>query len=107
MNSGYEVNGRWRNGKREGHGLICGPALEAKGIKIIWGKYRGGLLNGPAKVTLLDGDCTLEGDFVNGKLHGPVRGLTSRGMEIHCKTYSLVHINEFRSFDFLATSHLI
>ena len=32
-----------------------------------------------AKVSLLDGDCTLEGNFVDGKLHGPVRGLTSRG----------------------------
>ena len=79
LKNGYEISGRWRKGRREGPGLICGPALEAKGIKVIWGKYKGGLLSGQGKVSLMDGDCTLEGNFTNGKLHGPVRGLTSRG----------------------------
>ena len=65
--------------KREGHGLICGPSLEAKGLKTIWGKFKGGRLNGPGKATLLDGDCTLEGNFKDGKLHGPVRGVTLKG----------------------------
>ena len=49
--------------KREGHGLICGPSLEAKGLKTIWGKFKGGYLNGPGKATLLDGDCTLKVKF--------------------------------------------
>ena len=79
LKNGYEISGKWRKGRREGPGLICGPALEAKGIKVIWGKYKCGRLCGPGKVSLMDGDCTLEGNFTNGKLHGPVRGLTSRG----------------------------
>merc|ERR1712223_329787 len=79
LKCGYELNGSWRKGKRHGAGLICGPALEAKGIKVIWGKYVGGLLAGKAKVSLLNVDCTLEGEFVNGRLHGPVRGVTSKG----------------------------
>ena len=49
------------------------------GLKEIWGKYKGGLLNGPGKATLLEGDCTLHGNFVNGMLHGPVRGTNSKG----------------------------
>ena len=76
-------SGRWRKRKREGPGLICGPSLEAMGLKEIWGKYKGGLLNGPGKATLLGGDCTLQGNFVNGKLHGPVRGTNSKGMKIY------------------------
>ena len=36
-------------------------------------------MTGKAKISLLNVDCTLEGHFVNGKLHGPVRGLTSKG----------------------------
>lgn len=79
LQSGFELNGKWRNGKREGPGLICGPALEKRGIQIIWGKYKAGYLTGPAKVTLLNGNCTLEGNFIDGKLHGPVLGLSSRG----------------------------
>ena len=73
-------SGNWHKRKREGPGLICGSSLEAKGIKEIWGKYKGGFLNGPGKATLFEGDCTLQGNFVNGKLHGPVRGLTSKGI---------------------------
>ena len=72
-------SGRWRKRKRYGAGLISGKALEARGVKEIWGKYQSGVLEGPAKVTLAHGDCILEGNFVNGKLHGPVRGLTKRG----------------------------
>ena len=49
--------------KRVTHGLICGPSLEAKGLKTIWGKFKGGYLNGPGKATLLDGDCTLKVKF--------------------------------------------
>jgi len=79
LKCGYELNGSWRKGKRHGAGLICGPPLEAKGIKVIWGKYVGGFLTGKARVSLLNVDCTLEGEFVNGKLHGPVRGITSKG----------------------------
>lgn len=79
LQNGLELNGRWCHGHREGPGLICGPALEAKGIRAIWGRYKGGYLTGPGKVSLMDGDCTLEGCFVQGQLHGPVRGLTSRG----------------------------
>ena len=41
LKCGYELNGTWRKGKRHGAGLICGPPLEAKGIKVIWGKYVG------------------------------------------------------------------
>ena len=44
LENGYELNGSWRNGKRHGRGLICGPPLEAKGIKVIWGKYSGRLI---------------------------------------------------------------
>ena len=39
----------------------------------------GGYLSGKGRVSLLNVDCTLEGEFVNGKLHGPVRGLTTKG----------------------------
>ena len=45
LKNGYELNGSWRNGKRHGRGLICGPPLEAKGIKVIWGKYVGNCNN--------------------------------------------------------------
>jgi len=79
LKSGFELSGQWRKGKREGPGLICGPALEERGIKAIWGRYKNGILSGQGKASLMDGDCTLEGNFTNGKLHGPVRGLTSRG----------------------------
>ena len=44
--------------------------------------YLGGYLNGKGKVSLQNVDCTLEGNFVNGKLHGPVRGLTSKGKSL-------------------------
>ena len=79
LKSGFELSGQWRKGKREGPGLICGPALEDRGLKAIWGRYKHGILSGHGKASLMDGDCTLEGNFTNGKLHGPVRGLTSRG----------------------------
>jgi len=79
LENGYELNGSWRKKRRHGAGLICGPPLEAKGIKVIWGKYVGGHLSGKGRVSLLNVDCTLEGEFVNGKLHGPVRGLTTKG----------------------------
>ena len=39
-------------------------------------------MNGKGKVSLQNVDCTLEGNFVNGKLHGPVRGLTSKGKSV-------------------------
>ena len=39
-------------------------------------------------MTLAHGDCILEGNFVNGKLHGPVRGLTKRGRH-HSSNVSL------------------
>ena len=41
LENGYELNGSWRKKRRHGTGLICGPPLEAKGIKVIWGKYVG------------------------------------------------------------------
>ena len=41
LENGYELNGTWRKKRRHGNGLICGPPLEAKGIKVIWGKYVG------------------------------------------------------------------
>ena len=42
----------------------------------MWGKYRAGILEGTGKVQLMDNfETVLEGRFVNGKLHGPVRGL--------------------------------
>ena len=41
LENGYELNGSWRKNRRHGTGLICGPPLEAKGIKVIWGKYVG------------------------------------------------------------------
>ena len=44
--------------------------------------FIGGYLNGKGKVSLQNVDCTLEGNFVNGKLHGPVRGLTSKGKSL-------------------------
>ena len=34
LQNGYELNGKWRNGKREGPGLICGQSLEEKGAFI-------------------------------------------------------------------------
>ena len=42
----------------------------------------GGYLSGKGRVSLLNVDCTLEGQFVNGKLHGPVRGLTTKGTKV-------------------------
>ena len=42
----------------------------------------GGYLSGKGRVSLLNVDCTLEGEFVNGKLHGPVRGLTTKGTKV-------------------------
>ncbi len=82
IKEGYELSGRWKNGKRMGRGLIAGRALEANGIQVIWGTYKNGLLQGPGKVELLGQNCTLEGNFVNGKLHGAVRGLTAKGILI-------------------------
>ena len=40
-------------------------------------------MSGKGRVSLLNVDCTLEGEFVNGKLHGPVRGLTTKGTNIN------------------------
>ena len=41
----------------------------------MWGKYRAGILEGTGKIQLIDNyETILEGRFVNGKLHGPVRG---------------------------------
>ena len=42
----------------------------------------GGYLSGKGRVSLLNVDCTLEGEFVKGKLHGPVRGLTTKGTKV-------------------------
>ena len=51
----------------------------AAGIRSVWGKYKAGILEGKGKVQLMDTyDTVLEGRFVNGKLHGPVRGLSFR-----------------------------
>jgi hypothetical protein len=77
--SGYQLSGRWKNGQRVGNGEISGPALKNIGVKCIWGKYKDGLLNGRGQVELLNEDCTLAGQFVNGFLHGPVKGLTAEG----------------------------
>jgi hypothetical protein len=79
LRTGYQLSGCWKSGQRQGKGLTCGQALENIGVKCIWGKYQGGVLNGPGKVELLNEDCTLEGQFVNGFLHGPVRGLNAKG----------------------------
>ena len=47
------------------------------GIKLIWGRYKGGVLEGAGKVQLMDEtETVLHGNFVKGKLHGNVRGLT-------------------------------
>ena len=47
------------------------------GIHTIWGKYKAGILEGEGKVQLMDYcETVLHGTFVNGKLHGPVRGLS-------------------------------
>ena len=94
LKSGFELSGQWRKGKREGPGLICGPALEERGIKAIWGRYKNGMLSGQGKASLMDGDCTLEGNFTNSKLHGPVRGLTSRGSRTKVLHFSpQIHVN--------------
>ena len=85
LNSGFEMSGKWNQHRRVGPGLICGRSLEKMGVKSIWGKYKDGYLTGPGKAVLLDGDCTLEGNFTQGKLHGPVRGLTSRGNKSNIK----------------------
>ena len=46
------------------------------GIKSIWGRYKGGVLEGAGKVQLLDEtETVLHGNFVKGKLHGLVRGM--------------------------------
>ncbi len=63
----------------EGHLLrgvasLSGPGLERRGIRCIVGKYRGGKLSGRGKVLLLSDDLTLEGEFVSGRLVGPVVG---------------------------------
>ena len=43
----------------------------------IWGKYKAGVIEGAGKIQLTD-ECetVLHGNFVNGKLHGLVRGLS-------------------------------
>ena len=51
-------------------------------IPIILISNLGGYLSGKGRVSLLNVDCTLEGEFVNGKLHGPVRGLTTKGTKV-------------------------
>ena len=79
---GYELSGHWKKGKRLHRGLIAGPALEAQGIKAIWGNYKNGVLSGLGKADLLDQNCVLEGHFVKGRLHGPVRGLTNKGKNV-------------------------
>ena len=41
--------------------------------------FLGGYLTGKANISLLNVDCTIEGEFVKGKLNGPVRGVTTKG----------------------------
>ena len=47
------------------------------GIHCIRAKYGGGVAQGDARIYLMDTfETVLEGNFVNGKLHGLVRGLS-------------------------------
>ena len=55
-------------------------------------------MNGKGKVSLQNVDCTLEGNFVNGKLHGPVRGLTSKGKSVvNCPSSPTIQENLAKS----------
>ena len=77
LKSGFHLSGNFRKRRRQGAGLVAGPALERDhGVHTIWGTYKAGVLNGPGKARLVPkGHCkdiysegiVLEGNFVNGK----------------------------------------
>ena len=73
LRNGVEVHGSWREGRRDGAGGIASPALERLGVVAIAGYYREGVLQGQGRIHMKDGSVR-EGWFLNGKLHGPVRG---------------------------------
>jgi len=77
LKNGFILCGKFRKKRRCGFGSLTGASLERKGIKSIWGKYKAGVLEGAGKVHLMD-ECetVLHGNFLSGKLHGLVRGLS-------------------------------
>ena len=84
------LEGKWKNGKRVGQGVIFGnvsSALNAKNVREISGKYSNGLLHGKARVFLAHDDLVLEANFVHGYIHGPVRGFDSIGTFLFCAVF--------------------
>ena len=60
---------------RYGAGGTASRALEQLGVAALSGSYEAGLLQGRGRLHMLDGSIR-EGWFHNGRLHGPVRGIT-------------------------------
>ena len=76
--SGAELGGVWRDGLREGPGSVTGGrGLERRGLRSIRGYYQGGLLQGPAQVTRLDGE-DFQVNFVRGRAEGGLVSSVSR-----------------------------
>ena len=73
LRDGTELQGTWREGRREGSGMATTPGLEKLGAMAVAGNYQNGVLQGLGRVHMLDGSVW-DGWFLNGKLHGPVRG---------------------------------
>ena len=73
LKDGTELQGTWRQGRREGPGMATTPDLEKLGVLAVSGNYRDGVLQGLGRVHMLD-ESIWDGWFLNGKLHGPVRG---------------------------------
>ena len=78
LRDGSEIQGTWRQGRRDGTGSLSSPGLERLGVLAVAGNYRDGVLQGLGRVHMLDG-AIWDGWFLNGKLHGPVRGYCKVG----------------------------
>ncbi|XP_023336392.1 uncharacterized protein LOC111707507 isoform X2 [Eurytemora carolleeae] len=86
LKDGTELQGTWRQGRREGPGVATTPDLEKLGVLAVSGNYRDGVLQGLGRVHMLD-ESIWDGWFLNGKLHGPVRG--------YCKVAGMIWLGYY------------
>jgi hypothetical protein len=78
LKNGEELNGAWREGKREGFGALYSPRLEKIGVEHISGYYNDGVLSGQGRL-FMNNSTIRDGWFQHGYCHGPIRGTTLGG----------------------------
>jgi len=78
LKNGEELNGAWREGKREGLGALYSPRLEKIGVEHLSGYYDDGVLSGQGRL-FMNNTTIRDGWFEFGYCHGPFRGMTLGG----------------------------